>query len=137
MQTPEANPTDQKRVAIILKCLVVAVGLGVVPLIGEGAENLIQHGLRLWPLECFALAFIPAAVAYGLWRRQRWARTVALWTSVSAIPLFPVLVMYVAITVRAANALAFVVAALLGLFGSLIVFFIRRRFGGFDVQWLV
>jgi len=127
------HTTRQHIAAILLMLLAVYVGLTTLPFLGKGFEGLLAvvnfaPGLPLisgeWAVECFALAFLPGAIAYGLWRRRRWARTITLWTSVLAIPRLLVL--------RSANALfwpvdlAVTVAVLLGVFAASIVYFLTR-----------
>lgn len=123
MQTPKIWASRQQITAVLLKLLAVGFGLCAVPFLGEGLENLLQ-GDRLWSLECFAMALIPLAIAYGIWRRQRWVRAVALWVSVLAIPLLPLLAIATAIFSYSAGFTALVLALFLGLFASLIVYFL-------------
>jgi hypothetical protein len=123
MQAPNVSGTRQQITAVFLKLLAVGFGLCALPFLGEGLENLLQ-GDRLWALECFAMALIPLAIAYGLWRQQRWVRAAALWVSVLAIPLLPLLTIAAAIFSYSAGFTALVLALFLGLFASLIVYFL-------------
>lgn len=123
MQAPKVWASRQQITAVLLKLLAVGFGLCAIPFLGEGLENLLQ-GDRLWSLECFAMAVIPLAIAYGLWRLQRWVRAVALWVSVLAIPLLPLLTIVMAIFSYSAGFTALVLALFLGLFAILIVYFL-------------
>lgn len=123
MEAPKVSGTRQQITAVLLKLLAVGFGLCAVPFLVEGLENLLQ-GDRLWSLECFVMAVFPLAIAYGLWRRQRWVRAVALWVSVVAIPLLPLLTIAMAIFSYSAGFTAVVLALFLGLFASLIVYFL-------------
>lgn len=123
MQAPIVSGTRQQIAAVLLKLLAIGFGLCALPFLVEGLENLLQ-GDRLWSLECFAMALIPLTIAYGLWRRQRWVRAVALWVSVLAIPLLPLLTFAIAIFSYSAGFTALVLALFLGLLACLIVYFL-------------
>jgi len=118
--------TRHQIAAILLKPLAVAVGLCSLPFIGEGLENVMLYGPQLWSLECFALASIPIAIACGLWQRRRWAWKIALWVSVPATLLAPILILFLAGISYALGVVACLVALLLGLIFGLIVYFLIR-----------
>ena len=68
----------QRIAAILLKLLAVCVGLTALPFLAEAFQGLLAVGgflpgfIRIsgaWAVECFALIFLPGAIAYGLWRR--------------------------------------------------------------------
>lgn len=134
MQSPEVWDTRQQTMAILLKLLAIGFGLCTIPLVGEGVESLFQNGHLLWPFECFAMATVPAAISYGLWRRRQWARAAALWICVLAIPLLPLLIFALAILSYSNGFVVMVLALLLSLFAALIAGFltsagIRALFG--------
>ena len=73
-RTAVATPYQQRIAAIVLNILATGFGLGAIPFISEA---LFGVG-GMWSIVCFGLAFIPPAIAFGLWRRQRWSRMLVL-----------------------------------------------------------
>ncbi len=116
--------TRQRIAAILLKLLAIGFGLCTLPFLGEGFGNLLDPGPLQWSsFVWLGLALLPGSIAYGLWRRRRWTRTAALWVSIMAIPLLPLLGIAVA-AFTYSGALALMVGSFLGLFPALIVFFL-------------
>ena len=124
--TQSSSPRRQQIRSILLRLLAFAIGLCGLPFIGEGLENVISHGLQLWSVECFGMALIPGVIAYGLWQRKRWAYLVVLWGSALAIPLLPILAIWLAIVAGQAGVAAMMFAVPSSLLASGIVFFLTR-----------
>ncbi len=123
MQAPKASGTRQQIAAVLLKLLAIGFAFPAIPFLVEGLGNLRQ-GEVLWPLLCFTMAAVPLAISYGLWRRQRWGRTAALWVSIVAIPLLPVLTFLFSILSFDPIVTTIALALFLGLFAALIVYFL-------------
>jgi len=114
----------QQTAQIVVNVLAIAFGLCTLPFIGEGLENVLSRNDVLWAVECLGMALAPALLAYGLWRRRRWAWRIALWVSVLAILLAPLLVIASAVYSFSANDATVVLALLVGILFGLVVWFL-------------
>ena len=70
MTSTSTPPTPHRLHVWVLKLLSLGCGLAVVSCIFAAVDD----GQLLW----LAFALVPAPIGYGLWRRRRWGRTLAL-----------------------------------------------------------
>ena len=71
MTSTSTPPTPHRLHVRVLKLLSLGCGLAVVSCIFAAVDD----GQLLW----LGFALVPASIGYGLWRRRRWGRTLALF----------------------------------------------------------
>jgi hypothetical protein len=116
----------QQAAAILVKVFAAGVALLTLPFLNEGLENIVLYGPQLWSLECLGMALVPGAMAYGLWRKRRWAWKIALWVSVPGVVLAPLAFMLAAALAYSANANAVALAVVLGVLSGSVAYLLTR-----------